>query len=306
MDLSRVVLASMVVLGTASSLPAVVVVLQDIDSASNTGFTFTGVPVTHTPFDDGQVNSGGSASYNATNNGFSGGIQLRTGGLVDRGVMAIKNMFSLIPATDGSGGTLKINSATLYLSGSGSNDPGNANYYPNLGLQINIRRLTTDWLANPAGDNERRVAGSRRNADAPAGVASTALNTSTGQAWLSPGGGIGASDYVSTNAVLNASFAPTAYGQYVPFDVKGMVEDMYAAGTNYGFLISGSTGTAFTIRQSNDTLLTATHETFRPALKVDYEYVAAVPEPVGMSVLALGASAALLHRSVRQESVGAV
>jgi hypothetical protein len=70
-----------------------------------------------------------------------------------------------------------------------------------------------------------------------------------------------------------------------------MVSDMYSLNSNKGFAIWSSvvdSANVYNVRSSEDTLLTGTHETFRPVLFIDYSYGTAVPEPASLAVLGLG------------------
>ncbi len=273
--------------GLAATSPAAVVVLQDVGSADNaSAFTFQGTPVTHAEYDDAAVNTGDVA--NATNNGPSSSVQVRTvgNGVVVTGLMAVDGLFDLVPTSSG-GGDIIINSATLFLAGGGN--------YTNSGFSLTLSRMTSDWLANAPGANENFVAGTMRNATARAS-ASTTATVSGGQPWLTAGGKIGSADFTTEDSITQ-TFAPTAFGQYVGFDVTGIVSDIYDTGLNEGFYIqAANTGSTFiTIRSSNDTLLVGTGETFRPALRIDFDYEA-VPEPASLALLGLGSLAILGRR----------
>lgn len=264
---------------------AAVTYLQNV--SGNPGFTFEGNPVTHAVFDDTVVTTGSTSASTITPNvGNNGSMAIRTTstGIVSWGLLAIKDMFTHVPTTSG-GGSIQINSATLHLASNGSNQPS--------GYTINIRRVTTDWLANAAGTNEAKASGNQRNGTNATGAA----NVSGGVGWLSGSGSLagqfGGLDYSTTNAVVGAPFANSTYGAYIGIDVTGIVSDMYALNSNYGFVISTSqtNGNNFVnIRASEGELVTSPPEpanaTFRPVLEINYTYV---PEPASLGLLALGA-----------------
>jgi hypothetical protein len=271
---------------TAQSATAAVVYLQDV--GGNPGFTFTSTPVTQATFDDTYIQTGGSASTLGQNFGVASSMQIRTtsSGLVNFALLAVKDLFSHVPASSG-GNPIQINSATIYLATNGINQP--------VGYTINIRRVTTDWLANASGDNENRVSAAQRNGDA---VLSSGAAIVNGQPWSGGGNFSAANDLASTNAVLNAPFVNTVYGNYVGIEITGIVMDMYELGVNYGVAISTSfvQNDFVIIRASEDTLLPATFETFRPVLAIDYTYV---PEP-GSALAAGGGLGLLLMRRRKQ------
>lgn len=265
----------------AASAPAsTVVYLQDV--GGNSGFTFNSTPVTQATFDDTYLQTGGSGSTLDDNFGNKSSMNIRTtsSGLVNYAILAVKDLFTIVPASSGGNGII-LNSATLYLASSGSSQ--------GTGYTINVRRITTDWLANPAGDNDTRASGNHRNAT------TLGANLIDGPGWASTN--YGSSDYTATNAALGVDFANSTYGAYKPIDVTNMVKDMYTLGVNYGFSIS----TAIVqddnaiIRSSEDTLLVGTHETFRPVLALDYSYV---PEPASMTLLCLAGGLMLRRRRV--------
>src|SRR5688572_7322489 len=209
-------------LAAVQAAPAAVIYLQDVDG--NSGFTFEGTPVTHATFDDSVIATG-TVALADDNTGTAGSMAIRTTdtGLVYRGILAVKDMFTLVPGSD-NGTAITINSATLHLAGS-NNSPS--------GYTVIVRQVTTDWMANVAGDNQTRVAGGQRNATV------TGANVSGGQAWLTAGGNFGSGDYKAATALTGSFDSPTeVYGQYFQFNVTTMVRDIYTANQNYGFQIS--------------------------------------------------------------------
>lgn len=265
------------VCGVGTSASAAVAVLQDVDSSANApSFLFNGNAVTHAEFDDGQFVIADTA--NATNAGGNSSIQMRTvgNGVVQAGLLAIDDLFTLVPGTSG-GDNIQINSATLFLAGGGD--------YSTSGFSLNISRVTTDWLAQAPGVNQNFFAGTKRN-----GTTKSGSTVTDGASWLNDGvtaGKFGTADYSTDDAVSAAAFAPAAYGNYVGFDVTEMLKDIYATGNNQGFFIEvANTGSTFVVvRSSEDTLLVGSGETFRPALQIDFEYV---PEPASLALVAAG------------------
>ncbi len=274
-----VLIGSVVGAVSAANAPASVVYLQDV--GGNSGFTFNGTAVTQATFDDTYLQTGGSASTLNANFGVGSSMAIRTtsSGLVNYAILAVKDLFTLVPASSGGNGII-LNSATLYLASSGSSQ--------GTGYTINVRRITTDWLANPAGDNDTRASGNHRNA------VTLGANLTDGPGWASTN--FGSSDYSSTNAALGVDFANSTYGAYKPIDVTNMVKDMYTLGVNYGFAISTpyqQDGYAV-IRSSEDTLsFDPTLKTWRPVLALDYTYV---PEPASMTLLSLAGGLMLRRR----------
>ncbi len=266
--------------------PAAVVYMQDV--GGNPGFTFNSTPVTQAIFDDTYIQLGGSASSLAANFGNGSSMQIRTtsSGLTNFALIAVKDMFSIVPATSG-GDSIQINSATLYLASGTTTMP--ANY------TIDVRRVLTDWLANPAGNNDTRVSAAQRNGD----VSNPVVN---GQPWAG-GGNFGASDRTNTNAALGVPFVTPTYGTYVGVDITEMMKDMYTLGENYGFAVSTSfvQNDFVNFRASEDTLLPATFETFRPVLMIDYTYI---PEPGSVALLAMGGVLVLARRRKSMVSRG--
>jgi hypothetical protein len=273
--------SSLMLLSSVSMSSAAVVYLQDV--GGNPGFTFNGTPVTQALFDDTYIQLGGSASSLAANFGNSFSMQIRTTstGLTNFALIAVKDMFSLVPATS-SGNPIQINSAALYLASGTTTMPSN--------YTIDVRRVLTDWLANAAGNNETRVSGAQRNGD----VSNPVVN---GQPWVSAGGNFGTSDRTDTNAALGVPFVTATYGTYVGVDITEMMKDMYTSNTNFGFAVSTSIvqNDFVNFRSSEDTLLPATFETFRPVLMIDYTYI---PEPGSLSLLALGGLVLIRRRRV--------
>ena len=123
-------------------------------------------------------------------------------------LMAIKNLLTELPITSSD-----ITSATLYVTGDWG-DEETATLY----------RVTTDWLADPAGENESDTDG--RYSD-----------TFNETDW-SGGGAFTSADY--DTSVMSSFTWPAwmAYNYDTPFDVTVMLKAMYDAAQNYGWCMT--------------------------------------------------------------------
>ncbi len=240
-----------VITGFASFAPAAVIYLRDNTTA------YAGNPVTQTTFDDATT-SVTSGVGSATNAGTSSSLQMRTtsAGVVDRSLIALKNLFTLVPATSG-GDSIQINSATLHLFAN-STFGGDAN------STVNVYRVTTNWVTAAAGGNETEVSGKY-------------TKNSTLSPWATGvSGGLTASDFTTTNG---ASITWTASSNFDnAFNVTGIVTDIYSTGNNYGFVTTTTSTNPLQARSSEQT------ETITPVLVIDYSYV---PEPTTLGFLGL-------------------
>lgn len=274
------------VLGTYEAASAATIYLRDVDntptgSLTSTFYDFNGNIVTNAVFDDGTM-----LFNNHQNQGDSQSMQIRNinTGVFTHGALAVKDLFSIVPTTSG-GNAIEITSATLHLAAGGAYGA----------RTLNVTPIKTDWLANAAGNNERRFSALRRNG---VNLGNTAADDQT---WAS--GAFGSAD-LDTTVTGSGTFFSTTYGQFSSFDITAAVTKMYATGINYGFLIalSVSTDTGFyNIRSSNDTLDAPSGDTFRPVLEITYTYV---PEPATIGIAGL-AAAGLLGRRRRERLLSA-
>jgi hypothetical protein len=234
---------------------------------------FTGLSVepgwTHTRFDDAMLWPGMWGNWNW------GGVTMLQSTANATPLLAVKDLFNLLPSTDGSGNALEIVSATLAMrQGNGwvGTPPG-----PNTS-DLHIYRVTTNWLPNAPGLNQ--------------GVGTASGETNVGvinnAGWANEA--FSTSDYTTTNATTVSPYYSIYHGE-ATFDVTPLVQDMYAAGKNYGMLFrvadyEGTVpnwGSSESIAREN---LTA--EQWRPGLIVEYNYNA-IPEPATLLLLGTGA-----------------
>ncbi len=156
------------------------------------------------------------------------------------GLLAIKDLFTLLPKIK-DGKTLKIQSATLHVY----------SMYSVTGYDMLVYRMLTDWLPNAAGANETHATYNQRDVAA-------------GLSWAA--GSFGAADYTAENF---ASQPWNTYGKDIPVDVTALLQDIYAAGVNYGFYTVSSSGTYNINFCSSE----KTTPNYRPSLEIGYEYV---------------------------------
>lgn len=222
---------------------------------------FNGNTTTAAAFDDAVITTGTSSSSFTTPNGTNSNVSIRTTSFTDQALLAIKDLFALVPASSG-GGDIDIISAKLHLFAN-SAQPGDAN------ATLAVRRVTSDWLLDTAGSNEDDVSGRyRRN--------STTTN------WAAGAGGFGTSDYDAAAASITWTNTANAINT---IDVTALVEAMYTAGANYGFRISTSSVGLLSFR-SSDHFQTAS-VSYKPVLEITYDYLP-VPEPASVALLVTG------------------
>jgi len=157
------------------------------------------------------------------------------------GLLAIKDLFTELPATSG-GCDIQINSATLYLTRYNS---GSSSDY------MRVYRCTTDWLPDPAGSNEDDVSFDH-------------AEKSESTTWAS--GDFSSSDY--DDSVCDTSSWVDSYNEVAEIDVTNVLQEIYDAETNYGFVLLPSSGASLNFRSSEQG--TASR---RPSLEITYEYV---------------------------------
>lgn len=200
-------------------------------------------PVTFTTFDDVVVGVNGAALANNT------GVQgiHRNGSRVTYGLIAIKELFTLLPKTSGDD-VINITSATLELTRQNGSDS----------YVIGVARVTTDWLLGDAGTNEANVDGDKRS-------------ISDDLSWAS--GAFSPDDYTTDGTTTSAwTSTPT-------FDITEIIAAMYDTETNYGLVLYPVSG-GIELQQ----YFGSERSSGRPVIAIEYEYV---PEPASLSLLAL-------------------
>jgi len=175
-------------------------------------------------------------------------------------LVAMKDLFTHLPAQDGGGNPLQINSATLNFV---------RLHEGNSSQTVEVHRVTTNWLPNAAGTSETNVSG--LHADKAGDVS-----------WA--GGGSFTAQDIDTTANATNQWVGTN-NVAVPFDVTDLLRDIYDSGQNYGFAltlakVAGQGGQYAGMAMSESS--TAAN---RPSLVIDYAYV---PEPASLSLLGLG------------------
>jgi len=303
MNISRSVIVLGVIALAVEPLAAATVYFRDLDGGSTTNYGFQGNAVVDSQWDDTFLQAGGTNAGSTTNANTATGsttTSLRprkaTSGVVNYPVIALKDMFSMLPKTNGSGGTLSVTNATLHLYTGGT-------YTGAIGLTFN--RIKTDWLAAAAGANDTQASAFTRNGT----NLSTATPVTGTQRWAG-GGQFGAADLDATTAV-STSFVSPAFGTINSFNITPIISQIYDLEVNYGFAFTVTTAesssTVYNFRSSNDGLNVVPviedpdgFDTRRPVLALTYEYIggeAPIPEPATASLLALGAMGFLARRS---------
>lgn len=219
-----------------------------------------------TVFDDTRV---AIDNATATAYGNDSNLMITTNNLSYRSValIGIKDLFSFLPAMDPGGDALKINSAMLHLNKYNTGDSG---------VILNVFRVTTDWMPNPAGNNENNISGMY-------------VDNANETAWAA-GGAFTDADIDTTNVAI-ANFVDSGF---VSIDVTDLVRRIYEEGENYGFAVTiakqaGQGGVNANFRASENQLNN------RPWLAIDYGYI---PEPASLGFLGLG-GLILCHRRRR-------
>jgi hypothetical protein len=188
-----------------------------------------------TDFDDGYFMYS-PASDTASGTGTFDGIQVSAG---KASFIAVKGLFDELSPTYG-GEDIAIQNATLILYRYNQGSVGNT---------MNIYRLTTDWLPDPAGQNETDVGGLH-------------AEVSTATAWAE--GAFSSADYDSANGVLGTMTEATYNGENT-FDITPLIQQIYATGENYGIVILPGTGTMVFRASEFD-------QNSRPAIEIEYTY----------------------------------
>ena len=193
-----------------------------------------GVGYTDVTWDDAWIKYNPATDVNYGTDGYNG-IQAAPNYSVTH--VYIADMFTELPATSG-GADLNIISATFHMfrynSGSSSDT-------------LSIYRTTTNWVPDDAGSNEVDISGlySEQSSDT---------------SWAS--GGWSSSDYDSSDC-STGSFVSN-YGEECETDVTTVIEAIYDAGTNYGFVISSDGSIAARASENGSS---------KPSLEITYEYV---------------------------------
>jgi hypothetical protein len=174
------------------------------------------------------------------------------------GLLAVKDMFSLIPANNGSY-DVTINKASLTL-------------YRYLGPKdtpFSIARVTSDWLPQDAGVNQIHVSGLWSTYDDGEGLY---------MSWVNWYDGFSDEDY-DTSTMLDVAIQDGTGAAMQQYDITGLVEDMYAEGTNYGLafipepgFVSPDYGTPADYYGIYFNSSDNTNEARRPVLQIDYQY----------------------------------
>lgn len=229
---------------------------------------FNGNAVVTTNWDDTWVTvSGGVGS--ATNNAGQSNYTLRSSGVVDRAIVAQKNLFTLLPKTSG-GDTIEITSAVLHLY-------ANSGFGGVAGSSVSVNRMTTNWLPQAAGSNEGAATGA------------LAKNTATTVPWAA--GPFSTADYdttVTSSLVWNA----TTTNRLNSITITPIIQAIYNAEQNYGFVLSTNSTGIIQIRTSEF----VNTPPISPVLEINYNYVAAVPEPATASLAMLSGLCLLARR----------
>jgi len=181
----------------------------------------------YSPADD---TTNGSLGYN--------GLQVSSG---KANFLVVKDLFDELPPDNGVE-DIQIHSATLVLYRYSSGG---------IGSQMDIYRLTTDWLFDGAGLNEDDVSG---------------LHAEVSSATDWSAGAFSAADYDQAGGVVG-TLSDDSYNGANPFDITPLVQQIYATGQNYGivmFLKPGSSTMVFRASEANLSI--------RPVLQITYTY----------------------------------
>lgn len=215
--------------------------------------------ITYTDVDDARLDGGNSLAADQ-NFGEDTIFWLREFGLI-----AFKDLFTELPATATIAGDpyeLQINSATLYLRRSFTND---------VDEPLHIHRMTSNWLTRDAGDSETNVSFNELDMDAETSWADGTFSDA---------------DYTDEDSLTLVLSGP----HFTP-DVTALVQAMYDGDANYGFMIRTDSGTVDYRFHSSET----SNGDNRPRLELDYEYVL-VPEPASLGLLGAGLGLVLVRR----------
>ena len=197
-----------------------------------------GTGYTDVTFDDTYIKS-----YPATDDTYGNlsydGIYARDDASYERvSLIAVKDMFTELPPTTG-GKDIVITSAILYLY----------RYQGSSSTTVYVNRVTTDWLADPAGSNENDVSGEH-------------AEKSQSTDWAS--GDFSTSDY-DTSTTESQSWSDTYNGE-VAIDVTDVIDDIYDAGNNYGMVVRSSGASIYARASEYGT------SSYRPSLEIAYYY----------------------------------
>lgn len=220
--------------------------------------TFNDNPVTTTTFDDVGIGIGGATKFDTSS------VQTVSvnSSQVRFGLIAIKDMFALLPKTSGDE-VINITSATLYLTRINGSDA----------YTIGVARITTDWLLGDAGTNEADVDGDKRSISGDLSWANGSFSTD---------------DYTAVGSTTSSWTAnPT-------FDITAIITAMYASETNYGMVlypVSGGSASQQYLSSERSSVGS------RPVIAIEYNY-APIPEPASLGLLGLG-GLILCHRRRR-------
>ena len=208
--------------------------------------TLDDVEIIFSEWNNNTSNAVTAAVYYNSNEDTSGRLML----------LGFAEMMSRLPKTSG-GDTIYIDSATLTLSTQST--------YGHNGT-VEVSRMLTDWLVGTAGTNETNV---HSDASDVSGGVEWATDPDSSVGTYNTGWSWGSSDYDSAGgatAIWNAG-----WNYSTSFDMTDVIQDMYDANANYGFVIrmtaEGDTGTT-------DQIIPRTSEAggLAPQLTITYSY----------------------------------
>jgi hypothetical protein len=240
----------------------------------------TSVGTAVTPIDDISFSRTSSGLQDATKTtlGFQTNFSsTERGNPVIFAFVGFADLFTLLPATDGGGGALVIDSATLRLFSATNLSNG-----PLAPIVVGEVDSTNPWLAGTAGTNAANITSDLY--DFAGGETKDWVNETSDKFTVA--------SFDTTNG--DEVVPPASFGGAMDFDVKAILENQYNnTGVNTGFVLWAPD---FKLPDNNDAL-SGTKVSFNsseaaasrahPMLLVDYHYTA-VPEPGTVLLLGTG------------------